>query len=114
MKLKECVEELEHQCVQLSGEIDTTGDYVAFYHTQRAVLEERYQEKLEYVSWLVQDREDMKEKLAELQELVIWLEGKCNEGEGNLLTAAESTSGPSDPSDPRNLKLPLGRMVFER
>lgn len=58
--LKERVEELEHRCVQLSGETDTIGEYIALYQSQRAVLKERHREKEEYISRLAQDKEEMK------------------------------------------------------
>jgi chromosome segregation ATPase len=97
--LKERVKELEHKCVLLSGETDTIGDYIALYHRQRAVLRKRYEQKEEYVRQLTQDKEDLKLKLVELQKQVIRLEGKHNKGEGTLLTAAESTSGPWELED---------------
>lgn len=87
--LKERVEELEHRCIQLSGETDTigewdsqgrgivrwigsltaepcppgrppAGEYIALYQSQRAVLKQRHREKEEYISRLVQDKEEMK------------------------------------------------------
>lgn len=58
--LKERVEELEHRCIQLSGETDTIGEYIALYQSQRAVLKERHREKEEYISRLAQDKEEMK------------------------------------------------------
>ncbi|CAD7688953.1 unnamed protein product [Nyctereutes procyonoides] len=45
VELKERVEELEHCCIQLSGETDTIGEYIALYQNQRAVLKERHREK---------------------------------------------------------------------
>lgn len=89
MDLKERVEELEHRCIQLSGETDTigeregqgrgtvggwsflaaercpsarppAGEYIALYQSQRAVLKERHREKEEYISRLAQDKEEMK------------------------------------------------------
>lgn len=87
--LKERVEELEHRCIQLSGETDTigewegqgrgivwwmgsltpepcppahppAGEYIALYQSQRAVLKQRHREKEEYISRLAQDKEEMK------------------------------------------------------
>lgn len=88
--LKERVEELEHRCIQLSGETDTigerggqgpgrgrrrvggdpqqlsppallfAGDYITLYQNQRAVLKERHREKEEYISRLAKDKEEMK------------------------------------------------------
>jgi hypothetical protein len=49
---------------------DAIGDDAAGHQTQRAVLEE-HKEQEEHVGHPAQDREDMKVKLVELQELVI-------------------------------------------
>ncbi|XP_064232894.1 golgin subfamily A member 2-like isoform X1 [Aotus nancymaae] len=54
--LKERVEELEHRCIQLLGETDTIGEYIALYQSQRAVLKEQHREK-ECISRLIQDKE---------------------------------------------------------
>ncbi|XP_053776054.1 golgin subfamily A member 2 isoform X4 [Desmodus rotundus] len=103
--LKERVEELEHRCIQLSGETDTIGDYITLYQNQRAVLKERHREKEEYISRLAKDKEDMKVKLLELQELVMRLVGERNELYGKFLGAAqnpagEPTTAPSAPQAP--------------
>ncbi|MEE6505616.1 hypothetical protein FKM82_005586 [Ascaphus truei] len=58
--LKERVEELEHRCIQLSGETDTIGEYIALYQSQRAILKQRHVEKEDYISRLAQDKEEMK------------------------------------------------------
>ncbi|XP_037007950.2 golgin subfamily A member 2 isoform X2 [Artibeus jamaicensis] len=91
--LKERVEELEHRCIQLSGETDTIGDYITLYQNQRAVLKERHREKEEYISRLAKDKEDMKAKLLELQELVVRLVGERNELYGKFLAAAQNPTG---------------------
>ncbi|KAM5331481.1 golgin subfamily A member 2 isoform 2-T2 [Glossophaga mutica] len=91
--LKERVEELEHRCIQLSGETDTIGDYITLYQNQRAVLKERHREKEEYISRLAKDKEDMKAKLLELQELVVRLVGERNEWYGKFLGAAQNPAG---------------------
>ncbi|XP_008577354.1 PREDICTED: golgin subfamily A member 2 isoform X1 [Galeopterus variegatus] len=95
--LKERVEELEHRCIQLSGETDTIGEYIALYQSQRAVLKERHREKEEYISRLAQDKEEMKVKLLELQELVLQLVGERNQWQGKFLAAAQ---GPADEPTP--------------
>ncbi|XP_078502765.1 golgin subfamily A member 2 isoform X2 [Lissotriton helveticus] len=77
--LKDRVEELEHRCIQLSGETDTIGEYIALYQSQRAILKQRHREKEEYISRLSQDKEEMKLKLLELQGLVIRLVGERDE-----------------------------------
>ncbi|XP_054440282.1 golgin subfamily A member 2 isoform X2 [Pteronotus mesoamericanus] len=91
--LKERIEELEHRCIQLSGETDTIGDYITLYQNQRAVLKERHREKEEYISRLAKDKEDMKVKLLELQELVVRLVGERNELYGKFLGAAQNPAG---------------------
>ncbi|XP_032978846.1 golgin subfamily A member 2 isoform X7 [Rhinolophus ferrumequinum] len=88
--LKERVEELEHRCIQLSGETDTIGEYIALYQSQRAVLKQRHREKEEYISRLAQDKEEMKVKLLELQELVLRLVDERNEWYGKFLAAAQN------------------------
>ncbi|XP_074187184.1 golgin subfamily A member 2 isoform X9 [Rhinolophus sinicus] len=91
--LKERVEELEHRCIQLSGETDTIGEYIALYQSQRAVLKQRHREKEEYISRLAQDKEEMKVKLLELQELVLRLVDERNEWYGKFLAAAQNPAG---------------------
>ncbi|KAI5937971.1 Golgin subfamily A member 2 [Manis javanica] len=104
--LKERVEELEHRCIQLSGETDTIGEYIALYQNQRAVLKERHREKEEYISRLAQDKEDMKVKLLELQELVLRLVGERNEWYGKFLAATQNPAGePSTPPAPQELDM---------
>ncbi|OWK10730.1 hypothetical protein Celaphus_00005187 [Cervus elaphus hippelaphus] len=102
--LKERVEELEHRCIQLSGETDTIGEYIALYQSQRAVLKARHQEKEEYISRLAQDKEEMKVKLLELQELVLRLVGERNEWYGKFLAAqnpaGEPTTAPATCQEP--------------
>ncbi|XP_075041208.1 golgin subfamily A member 2 isoform X6 [Mixophyes fleayi] len=79
VELKDRVEELEHRCIQLSGETDTIGEYIALYQSQRAILKQRHTEKEEYISRLAQDKEEMKAKLLELQVLVMRLVAERNE-----------------------------------
>ncbi|CAI9174879.1 unnamed protein product [Rangifer tarandus platyrhynchus] len=93
--LKERVEELEHRCIQLSGETDTIGEYIALYQSQRAVLKARHQEKEEYISRLAQDKEEMKVKLLELQELVLCLVSERNEWYGKFLAAQNPAGEPT-------------------
>lgn len=77
--LKERVEELEHRCIQLSGETDTIGEYIALYQSQRAIMKQKHQEKEQYISMLAQDKEEMRAKLAELQDLVMRLVAERND-----------------------------------
>ncbi|XP_012876913.1 PREDICTED: golgin subfamily A member 2 isoform X4 [Dipodomys ordii] len=106
MELKERVEELEHRCIQLSGETDTIGEYIALYQNQRAFLKERHREKEEYISRLAQDKEDMKVKLLELQELVLRLVGERNQWQGRFLAASQSPAAEPtpDPSSSQELE----------
>ncbi|XP_072209160.1 golgin subfamily A member 2 isoform X5 [Excalfactoria chinensis] len=88
--LKERLEELEHRCIQLSGETDTIGEYIALYQSQRAILKQRHQEKEEYISRLAQDKEEMKIKLLELQDLVMRLVKERNEWYSKYVAAAQN------------------------
>ncbi|XP_030316967.1 golgin subfamily A member 2 isoform X2 [Calypte anna] len=88
--LKERLEELEHRCIQLSGETDTIGEYIALYQSQRAILKQRHQEKEEYISRLAQDKEEMKIKLLELQDLVMRLVRERNEWYNKYVGAAQT------------------------
>ncbi|KAL6036961.1 hypothetical protein STEG23_033495 [Scotinomys teguina] len=90
VELKERVEELEHCCIQLSGETDTIGEYIALYQNQRAVLKARHLEKEEYISRLAQDKEEMKVKLLELQELVLRLVSERNEWQARFLAVSQN------------------------
>uniref|UniRef100_A0A4W3GI09 Golgin A2 n=1 Tax=Callorhinchus milii TaxID=7868 RepID=A0A4W3GI09_CALMI len=92
--LKDRVEELEHHCIQLSGETDTIGEYIALYQSQRAILKQRHTEKEEYISRLAQDKEEMKMKLSELQELVMRLVGERNELYNKYVGATQQPHAP--------------------
>lgn len=61
---------LEHLVLQLQSETETIGEYVTLYQCQRAVLKQRTQEKDEQLEKLNQDREAMKLKLEELNNLI--------------------------------------------
>ncbi|XP_040013122.1 golgin subfamily A member 2 isoform X2 [Xiphias gladius] len=90
--LKERVEELEHRCIQLSGETDTIGEYIALYQSQRAIMKQKHQEKEQYISMLAQDKEEMKAKLAELQDLVMRLVAERDDWYSRYTTAVASAS----------------------
>ncbi|XP_052230050.1 golgin subfamily A member 2-like isoform X4 [Dreissena polymorpha] len=64
-------EELEHMVLQLQGETETIGEYISLYHHQRALLQQREIQKNEYIKQLAHDREELQDKLGELQTLVI-------------------------------------------
>ncbi|XP_072309214.1 golgin subfamily A member 2 isoform X2 [Eucyclogobius newberryi] len=99
--LKERVEELEHRCIQLSGETDTIGEYIALYQNQRAIMKQKHQEKEQYISMLAQDKEEMKAKLAELQDLVMRLVAERNEWYSRYNSAVSGKVNPD--------LLPLGQ-----
>uniref|UniRef100_A0A3B4FSU3 Golgin A2 n=1 Tax=Pundamilia nyererei TaxID=303518 RepID=A0A3B4FSU3_9CICH len=101
--LKERVEELEHRCIQLSGETDTIGEYIALYQSQRAIMKQKHQEKEQYISMLAQDKEEMKAKLAELQDLVMRLVAERNDWY-NRYTGAVAGMGTVNPD-----LLPVGQ-----
>ncbi|XP_038193484.1 golgin subfamily A member 2 isoform X4 [Arvicola amphibius] len=105
VELKERVEELEHCCIQLSGETDTIGEYIALYQNQRAVLKARHLEKEEYISRLAQDKEEMKVKLLELQELVLRLVNERNDWQSKFLAVSQN---PADVPTP----VPTGSQEF--
>ncbi|XP_071371746.1 golgin subfamily A member 2 [Centroberyx affinis] len=94
--LKERVEELEHRCIQLSGETDTIGEYIALYQSQRAIMKQKHQEKEQYINMLAQDKEEMKAKLAELQDLVMRLVAERNDWYSRY-TGAVANAGTVNP-----------------
>ncbi|XP_018419556.1 PREDICTED: golgin subfamily A member 2 [Nanorana parkeri] len=96
VELKERVEELEHRCIQLSGETDTIGEYIALYQSQRAILKQRHTEKEDYISRLAQDKEEMKAKLLELQVLVMRLVGERNDWYKKYAEAAKGFKDTGD------------------
>uniref|UniRef100_A0A672P4C4 Golgin subfamily A member 2-like n=1 Tax=Sinocyclocheilus grahami TaxID=75366 RepID=A0A672P4C4_SINGR len=55
------------------------GEYIALYQNQRAIMKQRHFEKEQYINILAKDKEEMKAKLAELQDLVMRLVGERNE-----------------------------------
>uniref|UniRef100_A0A8C2KDV4 Golgin A2 n=1 Tax=Cyprinus carpio TaxID=7962 RepID=A0A8C2KDV4_CYPCA len=93
--LRERVEELEHRCIQLSGETDTIGEYIALYQNQRAIMKQRHFEKEQYINTLAKDKEEMKAKLAELQDLVMRLVGERNEWYSRYMSAVGNPGLPS-------------------
>lgn len=77
-ELTDKADQLEHLVVQLQGETDTIGEYISLYHHQRALLQQREQHKNEYIAQLARDREQLQDKLGELQALVMQLLGERN------------------------------------
>nr|CAH7713063.1 unnamed protein product [Callosobruchus chinensis] len=71
---------LEHLVLQLQGETETIGEYVALYQHQRMMLKQRAVEKDHQLKQLATDREQMKIKLEKLNELI----RKLVEGKGAI------------------------------
>ncbi|KAM5197079.1 LOW QUALITY PROTEIN: golgin subfamily A member 2-like [Hipposideros larvatus] len=99
MDLKERVEELEHCCIQLSGETGTVGEYITLYQSPRAMLKQQHCKK-EYISRLAQDKEEIQVKLLEMQELVLRVMDERNEWYGKFLAAAQNPAGKPTPAPP--------------
>uniref|UniRef100_F1KU05 Golgin subfamily A member 2 n=2 Tax=Ascaris TaxID=6251 RepID=F1KU05_ASCSU len=64
-------ERLEHVILQLQSENDTIGEYVTIYHHQRRLIRERMRQKEEAVARLSHEKEQMQQKLSELQETLM-------------------------------------------
>ncbi|CAL1537154.1 unnamed protein product [Lymnaea stagnalis] len=77
-ELSDKADQLEHLVLQLQGETDTIGEYISLYHHQRALLQQRETQKNDYISQLARDREQLQDKLGELQALVMQLLGERN------------------------------------
>uniref|UniRef100_A0A1B6EI66 Golgin subfamily A conserved domain-containing protein n=1 Tax=Cuerna arida TaxID=1464854 RepID=A0A1B6EI66_9HEMI len=67
---------LEHLVLQLQSETETIGEYIALYQIQRGMLRQRAQEKDEQVARLAEDKEALRNKLAQLNCLVQRLVGQ--------------------------------------
>ncbi len=57
--LLERLEEEEHRILQLAGETDTIGEYVALYQMQREALRAKFLEKDQFIQQLTAEREAM-------------------------------------------------------
>ncbi|XP_031631186.1 golgin subfamily A member 2 [Contarinia nasturtii] len=68
--LTEEKQRLEHLVTQLQSETETIGEYIALYQTQRRLLKQREIEKDIQLNRIAADREGMKDKLRQLNELV--------------------------------------------
>ncbi|XP_005113566.2 golgin subfamily A member 2 [Aplysia californica] len=77
-ELSDKADQLEHLVLQLQGESDTIGEYISLYHHQRALLQQRETQKNDYIAQLARDREQLQDKLGELQVLVMQLLGERN------------------------------------
>ena len=123
-------EQLEHLVVQLQEETDTIGEYITIYQHQRKQQRLNLAEKEAQLQALSRDREELKSKLNELQQLVKHFlkhdkrlpQAIRSQNGNNLLTnghavgsslSSSVTSGSSDidslnsssPSTPRNMRL---------
>jgi hypothetical protein len=63
-------EHLEHTIDRLQDETDTVGEYITIYHYQRAQQKAQLQEKEKQLHSIARDREELKQKLAQLQGLL--------------------------------------------
>lgn len=61
---------LEHLVLQLQSETETIGEYVTLYQCQRMMLKQKTMEKDEQLERLEHDREELKLKLEELNNLI--------------------------------------------
>lgn len=68
--LTEEKQRLEHLVLQLQCETETIGEYIALYQTQRRLLKRREVEKDMQLHRIAADREDMRDKLKQLNGLV--------------------------------------------
>lgn len=87
-KLTEEKHRLEHLVLQLQSETETIGEYVALYQHQRGILKQRALEKDKQLKQLAADREEMKEKLQKLNDLVAKLVKDNNIDTKELLQTA--------------------------
>uniref|UniRef100_A0A0R3RGX6 GOLGA2L5 domain-containing protein n=1 Tax=Elaeophora elaphi TaxID=1147741 RepID=A0A0R3RGX6_9BILA len=74
--LAEEKERLQHIVMQLETENDTIGDYVTLYQHQRKKINERIREREQAVAKLSFEKEQMQQKLNELQKILINLLSK--------------------------------------
>ncbi|XP_065367032.1 golgin subfamily A member 2 [Calliphora vicina] len=61
---------LEHLVMQLQSETETIGEYIALYQNQRRILKQREYEKAAQTAMLQAEREEMRERLTLLNNLV--------------------------------------------
>ncbi|XP_053963314.1 golgin subfamily A member 2 [Anastrepha ludens] len=61
---------LEHLVLQLQGETETIGEYITLYQTQRRMLKQREYEKAAQMQLLQREREQLRERIALLTNLV--------------------------------------------
>ncbi|XP_039957792.1 golgin subfamily A member 2 [Bactrocera tryoni] len=61
---------LEHLVLQLQGETETIGEYITLYQTQRRMLKQREYEKAAQMQLLQREREQLRDRIAILNNLV--------------------------------------------
>lgn len=87
---------LEHLVLQLQSETETIGEYVALYQHQRMVLKQRAVEKDQQLKQLASDREQIKIKLEQLNELIKRLVAEKGEVPQELLIQHRNLTNQSD------------------
>ncbi|CAG0914074.1 unnamed protein product [Notodromas monacha] len=88
-------QQLEHLCTQLQGETDTIGEYVALYRVQRSLLTRQAEEKEMELRRLNKEREVMRQKLAELEGLVVQQlkKGKQQQQQSSSASTSDAVNG---------------------
>lgn len=101
---------LEHLVLQLQGETETIGEYIALYQNQRRLLKQREIEKDIQLQQISVEREDMKENVVRLNNLVAQLllqhgvedakqlmkNGATHQQQSKMLNNNEIVSSPND------------------
>lgn len=82
---------LEHLVLQLQGETETIGEYIALYQTQRRMLKQREYEKAAQMRLLQAEREQLREKIEALNKLVSSLGGEQLPDPGQTTQQQEAT-----------------------
>ncbi|XP_042228146.1 golgin subfamily A member 2-like isoform X2 [Homarus americanus] len=84
-ELSDDKQSLEHVIMQLQVETETIGDYITIYQFQRGVMKQQARERELELSSLMHEREEMKSKLAVLQDLVSTLAQEKGPGHEQLI-----------------------------
>lgn len=75
---------LEHLVLQLQGETETIGEYITLYQTQRRMLKQREYEKAAQMQLLQREREQLRDRIAILNNLVNSLRADMPQSISNL------------------------------
>ncbi|EDW74433.1 uncharacterized protein Dwil_GK21914 [Drosophila willistoni] len=81
---------LEHLVLQLQGETETIGEYIALYQTQRRMLKQREYEKATQMRLLQAEREQLRDKIDSLNQLVTSLGVDLPPEQGQLAENAQN------------------------